>query len=294
MIGLRTQLFITIAAVFIWAQTATAQTTVFINEVDADTPSRDKREFIELFDGGGGNTALDGLVIVLFDGAKEVSYKAFDLANYSTNADGYFVLGNTNLTPAPDLDIGAGDILQNGPDAVALYRGNASDFPRGTAVTTDNLIDALVYDTEDSDDADLLTLLNNGQPQVNENGQGDQANHSNQRLPNGSGGALNTSSYDQAIPTPGSQNINLESSDKPLAIYDIQGADHISLYLNRRVRTSGIITAVVSKGFYLQDFRGDGDDSTSDGIFVYTGSKPDVDVGNLVMVTGTVDEYTPP
>ena len=37
---------------------------VIINEVDADTPSTDVAEFIELYDGGVGATALDGLVIV--------------------------------------------------------------------------------------------------------------------------------------------------------------------------------------------------------------------------------------
>lgn len=294
MIGSRTYLFMIIAAVFFWAQIAIAQTTVFINEVDADTPGSDTGEFIELFDGGRGNTALDGLVIVLFNGNGDVSYRAFDLDNYSTDADGYFVLGSTNLSPAPDLGINTRNILQDGPDAVALYRGNASDFPNGTALTTNNLIDALVYHTGDSDDVGLLTLLNNGQPQVNENGQCDRENHSNQHLPNGSGGLRNTNTYDQNIPTPGAENIHPpENPDKILEIYHIQGACHTSPYLKRRVQTSGIVTAVASNGFYLQDSRGDGDDSTSDGIFVYTGSKPNRAVGNLVMVTGTVDEYTP-
>lgn len=292
MTGSRTNMFIAITAVFFWAQTATAQTTVFINEVDAYSP--DNREFIELFDGGSGNTALDGLVIVLFNGNGDVSYRAFDLDNYSTDADGYFVLGSTNLSPAPDLGINTRNILQDGPDAVALYRGNVSDFPRGTAVTTDNLIDALVYDTGDSDDAGLLTLLNNGQPQVNENGQCDEVKHSNQRLPNGSGGLRNTNTYDQNIPTPGAENIHPpENPDKTLAIYHIQGAGHTSPHLNIRAQTSGIVTAVVRNGFYLQDPSGDGDPSTSDGIFVHTCSSPGVNVGDAATVTGMVNEYTP-
>lgn len=288
MIESRTYLFMAIAAVFFWAQTAIAQTTVFINEVDADTPGSDTGEFIELFDGGRGNTALDGLVIVLFNGDGDGSYEAFDLDNYSTDADGYFVLGNSCLYPPPDLII---PTLQNGTDAVALYRRNASDFPKYTAVTTDSLIDALVYDTNDTDDADLLILLNNGQPQVNENGRGDQENHSNQRLPNGSGGLRNTSTYDQTIPTPGAKNIRPpENSNQPtVPIYHIQGAGHISPYLNRRVQTSGIVTAVVgTKGFYLQDPNGDDNDNTSDGIFVYTKFK--AAERDSVKVTGRVNE----
>ena len=40
-------------------------------------------------------------------------------------------------------------------------------------MTTDNLIDAIVYDTNDGDDAELLVLLNAGEPQINEDGNGD-------------------------------------------------------------------------------------------------------------------------
>ena len=62
------------------------------------------------------------------------------------------------------------DLIQNGADAVALYQADAADFPNDTPVTTANLIDAIVYDTDDGDDAGLLPLLNAGQPQVNEDG----------------------------------------------------------------------------------------------------------------------------
>ena len=37
--------------------------------------------------------------------------------------------------------------LQNGPDAVALYRANVNAFPFGTRVTRAGLIDAVVYST---------------------------------------------------------------------------------------------------------------------------------------------------
>ncbi len=88
---------------------------------------------------------------------------------------------------------------------MALFRANATDFPNGTAVTTTNLVDALVYDTNDADDAGLLVLLNAAQPQVNE-GATNSGVDSNQRCPNGSGGARNTTTYLQAAPTPGATN----------------------------------------------------------------------------------------
>jgi PKD repeat protein len=180
---------------------------ILINEVDADQTGTDASEFIELYDGGAGNTALDSLVIVLFNGSDDLSYgSSYDLDGYSTNANGYFVIGSS-LVPNVDYDLGLlTNIIQNGADAVALYTGDAVDFPDDTAITTTNLIDALVYDTNDGDDAELLVLLNPGEPQINEDGNGNKDTESNQRIPNGSGGARNTSTYAQAIPTPGAAN----------------------------------------------------------------------------------------
>jgi hypothetical protein len=41
-----------------------------INEVDADQVGTDSAEFVELFDGGVGNTDLTGLVLVLVNGSQ--------------------------------------------------------------------------------------------------------------------------------------------------------------------------------------------------------------------------------
>jgi hypothetical protein len=79
----------------------------------------------------------------------------------------------------------------------------------------------------------------------------------------------------------------------PTAIYDIQGAAHTSPLLGQTVTTQGIVTAVDSNGFYLQDPTGDGNIATSDAIFVFTSSSPSVLVGDSLEVTGTVSEFTP-
>ncbi|MEM1111634.1 MAG: endonuclease/exonuclease/phosphatase family protein [Pseudomonadota bacterium] len=97
-------------------------------------------------------------------------------------------------------------------------------------------------------------------------------------------------------------------------VYAIQGAGHVSPLVlplatttadffaglpdtgsiaGDAVSTSGIVTAVDSNGFYLQDPDGDADDSTSDGIFVFTGSAPSVDVGDEVEVNGAAAEFFP-
>jgi DNA/RNA endonuclease G (NUC1) len=175
-------------------------TNVIINEIDSDTPGTDTAEFVELYDGGVGNTSLNGLVVVFYNGSNDQSYASFDLDGFTTDANGYFTLGNPGV-PGVDLifNPGTAGLLQNGADAVALYAGNAADFPTGTSVTTTNLQDAIVYDTDDADDPGLLVLLNPGQPQVNEGAGG---TNSIGRCPNGSGGGRNTFTYYQGIPSP--------------------------------------------------------------------------------------------
>ncbi len=177
---------------------------VLINELDADTAGTDTQEFVELFDGGTGNTSLDGLVLVFYNGSNNQSYRTIDLSGQTTNAEGYFVVGNQDV-PNVNIVIPSNG-LQNGADAVALFSGNVADYPNGSAVSTDNLVDAVVYDTNDGDDAELLVLLNAGEPQLNEGELGDKDGHSLQRTPNGAGGARNTSSFSQLTPTPGTEN----------------------------------------------------------------------------------------
>jgi len=78
-----------------------------------------------------------------------------------------------------------------------------------------------------------------------------------------------------------------------LAIYEIQGEGHASDYQGQTVLTHGVVTAVTSNGFYLQDAAGDGNRATSDAIFVHTGAAPGVVAGDGVAVRGTVAEFLP-
>lgn len=75
-------------------------------------------------------------------------------------------------------------------------------------------------------------------------------------------------------------------------IYDIQGAGHISPFVGQTVTTIGVVTAVAFDGYYVQDPVGDGDETTSDGMFVFkTSSKPKV--GDRVQLTDTIVEFIP-
>ena len=104
---------------------------IVINEVDADTPGTDEAEFVELY--GPPNLSLDGLVLVFFNGSSDTAYAAYDLDGFTIDANGFFVGGNTGVNGAAITFPGNG--LQNGADAVALFLGDDTDFPNGTAVT---------------------------------------------------------------------------------------------------------------------------------------------------------------
>tara|TARA_R110000796_G_scaffold88850_3_gene191802 strand:+ start:3839 stop:9781 length:5943 start_codon:yes stop_codon:yes gene_type:complete len=226
---------------------------IVINEVDSDTPGTDALEFIELFDGGIGNTSLNDLVLVLYNGSNNLSYNAIDLTGYATNENGYFVIGSAEVANV-DLVAFTTNGIQNGADAVALYSGNAASFPSGTAVlVNDTLLDALVYDTDDSDDLELLALLNSGEIQVNEAGLGDKDNQSMQRIPNGSGGLRNTATYTQAIPSPGTENGAIIPPPAKISILAARNTADGEL-----VTVSGVLTVAdqFAGSAYLQDETG--------------------------------------
>ena len=155
--------------------------TLVINEIDPDSPGPDTAEFIELYSSTP-NLALDGYALVLFNGGDDASYASYDLEGQSTDANGYFVIGDSGVVGVSITLLSSG--IQNGADAVALYQANKSDFPIDTPATTTNLIDAVVYDSDDADDTGLLTGLGKT-VQYNENASSDAANHSLQRQADG-------------------------------------------------------------------------------------------------------------
>ena len=188
-------------------------TGVVINELDADTPGTDAAEFIELKAAPG--TSLNGYVLVFYSGSDDLSYFALDLDGITTDSNGFAVVGNTGV-PGVDATF-AGNLLQNGQDAVGLYLGDATSFPNGTAVTAANLIDAVVYDTNDADDTALLTtlLVAGGQVQINEAGAGPSDANSVRRC---SDAARDGRAFSVGLPTPNGVNSNC-----PDGIVDIDG-----------------------------------------------------------------------
>lgn len=84
---------------------------------------------------------------------------------------------------------------------------------------------------------------------------------------------------------------------KPQPISTIQGDKQISPFEGKVVTVQGIVTARVKNGFYIQtpDGQDDKNPRTSEGILVFTGKEPseDATIGNLVEVTGMVEEFRP-
>ncbi|WP_370637777.1 endonuclease [Flavobacterium wongokense] len=175
-----------------------ANAQVVINELDSDTPSTDDKEFIEL-KSTTPNFSLTGYVLVFFNGTGSqatLSYYAIDLDGLTTDANGIVSIGDLLVSPVPSKIL-PDNIFQNGPDGVGLYLGNATDFPAGTAATTTNLINALVYDTSDADATALMTALN-VTSQIDENANAAQTTQSIQRK--------NDGTYETKAPTPGANN----------------------------------------------------------------------------------------
>ena len=167
---------------------------IVINEFDTDTPGTDTQEFIEL-KSDSSYLSLDGFVVVLFNGSDSggnTSYLTIDLNGFTTDLNGLLLIGSNGVSPVPQLLISSA-IMQNGPDAVAIYAGSSLDFPEGTLATTNNLVDALMYDTNDADDTDLMALLGITE-QINEGLNGSVTTESIQRA--------NDGSYYVAAPTP--------------------------------------------------------------------------------------------
>ncbi|MBA2295999.1 MAG: Ig-like domain-containing protein [Actinobacteria bacterium] len=77
-------------------------------------------------------------------------------------------------------------------------------------------------------------------------------------------------------------------------IFEIQGASHTSPYAGRRVSAvPGVITAVRTNSFYMQDATGDGNLATSDAILVFRTAGLPVSVGDAVLVSGLITEFRP-
>ena len=185
---------------FLWSLFSYGQ--IVINEIDSDTNSTDVKEFIEL-KSTIPNFSLNGYVVVFYNGGSSSpysgisSYYSIDLDGLVTDVNGIILLGNLQVSPSASYIIPQ-NTIQNGPDAVAIYLGNASDFPINTLATATNLIDALAYSNSGSTSPTALMAIFGETSCYNENLNGLASAQSIQRKSDGT--------YEVKVPTPRANN----------------------------------------------------------------------------------------
>jgi len=126
-----------------------SEITFQISDFDASQEGEDTSEFVELTNTGTDPIALGGCSMVFFDGADSKSYMAADLGG-TADAGGTFTLGNPTVEGVDQVF--SEGTFQDGPDAMALYKAPASDFPDDTPVTTnlESRLSAVVYVSDDN------------------------------------------------------------------------------------------------------------------------------------------------
>ncbi|GGC65561.1 hypothetical protein GCM10011504_49440 [Siccirubricoccus deserti] len=253
-------------------------TTVFVNEIHYDNTGTDTGEAIEI--AGPAGTDLSGWSLALYNGTGGAVYNMRALSGTIPDAGaGLGVLS---------FDYPSNGIQNGAPDGVALVD------PAGTVVqflTYEGFFTAVGGPADGLPGTDIGVDEAGTEPvgfSLQLTGSGTVAEDFTWTGPlEASFGSLNLGQGGDDLPPP---------PPPPLAtISEIQGAGHRSPLEGETVRTSGIVTARDSNGFWLQDPTGDGDDATADGIFVFTGNTlPDEAViGTELALTGRVTEFLP-
>jgi predicted extracellular nuclease len=259
-----------------------ADTPVFINEIHYDNAGSDVGEFVEIT--GPAGTDMTGWQLELYNGSSSVlsPYATLDLSGVLTDDTGsgygFLTVSHSGIqNGAPD-----GMALIDSTGAVVQFLSYEGSFtPNSGAAAGMTSTDIGVAETSSTDEGDSMQLQGSGTLDS------DFVWVSNiTQTP----GALN---IDQSLngSEPGSDGET--PVPDTLAIYDIQGAAHTSPYEGQSVTTSGVVTAIDSNAFFVQDPLGDGDPDTSDAIYVYTSSTPTVEIGDQVEISGAVSEYIP-
>ena len=111
------------------------------------------------------------------------------------------------------------------------------------------------------------------------------------------GEAYNTPGETNAVFVPPSE----ACGDPFTPIFEVQGSGLASPLVGTEVAVEGVVVGDFQNnasvdsgdlnGIFVQDLAGDGDPTTSDGVFVYTPGGLDVSVGDAVRVRGSVSEY---
>lgn len=274
---------------------------VLINEVLASHTGTDDTEYVELF--GTPGASLEGLSLIIVEGDTEAGVGAIDRridfdATDTLGSNGFYLLGNptglaANYGVTPNLSIG-NNFLENSSLTVALAQTSSLS---GAGITgSEAILDAVALADGDVGDTFFFdapvigpdgAFFPAGVRRVADGVDTDTAE--DWVISDFSLGPANTPTAGDTPPPP-------PPPPPVVTLMEIQGDEQFSPFDGEVVETSGVVTLFTANGanFWLQDPVGDGDASTSDGIFVagggFPGAGPRPEVGDFIRVTAEVEE----
>jgi len=263
---------------------------VVINEVLGSTTSTDT-EYIELFNSGESSVDISNWQIELWESDS-------DQATQQDGGSPFTVAPNTLLMPnefylfandeaqalfgvSADVSLNS-DAIENGSYTIVLKNAG------GAVLET-----IFVTDGGDEDAANINGLAVTPDQTFGPDGTFLPAGFNRNLDSDGVAVLLEFSPRPAPSGTPKGLSMTPPTAEIVASIMQIQGAGHTSPLLDETVLTAGVVTAVDSNGFYVQDASGDGDDATADAIFVFTRSAPSVSVGDTVDISASVSEFFP-
>lgn len=285
--------------------TVMAQTSdVSINELRIDQPGTDNDEYFEL--SGTADASLDGLTyVVIGDGAggSGVVEAVVDLTGLTLDSNGFLVAAESTFT------LGTADLtttlnFENSDNVTHLL---VEDFAATDGADLDTDDDGIL-------DATPWTAIVDSVALIESVGSGDLVYSTNEVGPDGpfvpahafdcdDGWRIGAFDPVGGDDTPSAEN-SCVSEPEPMdvKIHEVQGSGFSSPLAGELVRIEGVVVGDFQGnsfagdqlgGFHVQEEPGDqdADSSTSEGIFVFAPSAVDVNVGDIVQVVGTVDEF---
>jgi uncharacterized protein len=240
-------------------------------------------DFIELFNRGTTTVDLTGWS-VQYVSATGTSYQVTTLAGSIPAGAHYLVqesAGAGGTTPLPTPDATGSIAMSASAGKVALSSATAALTCTPGCPTAPDVRDYVGYGSTANDfEGAPAPGLSNTTADLRANG-----------------GAVDTdnNAADFAADAPNPRSLGSAPPPPPptVAIHDIQGAAHRSPYAGQKVTTDGVVIAVRSNGFWVEDPNPDANPATSEGLLVFTGKAPTVHSGDSVSVVGTVNEFRP-
>ncbi|MEM7590727.1 MAG: hypothetical protein AAF383_04280, partial [Cyanobacteria bacterium P01_A01_bin.83] len=276
--------------------------TVVINEIRIDQPGSDEGEFFEL--AGEPGIALDDLTYVVLgdsdEGGSGVIEAIVELNGQAIQDDSFFAAGEDTNPFIASLDLvgefGSPGGLLNFENSDNVTHFLVSNFTgsddQDLDTDDDGVLDIVPWD-EVIDSVALIESLDEGEEVYSDIQVGPDGTFVPGivfREPDLTGD-FSIGEFSFGVDdTPGEPVEPILGEPVDAAIFEIQGAGHVSPLVSQTVTTTGVVTAIAESGFFLQDPAGDGDDATSDAIFVETESIDDITIGNELEVVGVIQE----